>query len=297
MRMMKNMKKKQISTHGRLWTLLCLSVKKFSHINGAQSAGAFAHFAFFSLFPLVVLFVTITSTFIDRNSAETGVIEYVETYIPITGEMQSYIFDTISGVVSARGQASAVAVLMLVWSALQFFATLIVATNEAWGVQAYNWWRLPLKSLLFLAIMVLIVLMGIVLPVLAKMAKDWLFPGNNLISWVYYLGSFFIPMVVVFLGLSLLYRMAPRRPTRFAEVWVAALFATVLLRVVESLFVIYLTHFAALNAIYGAFGGIMALLLWVYLCGCIFIFGACLCAAQAEYHKIPRQTRMKKVKY
>jgi hypothetical protein len=37
-----------------------------------------------------------------------------------------------------------------------------------------------------------------------------------------------------------------------------------------------------LNAIYGAFGRIMALLLRIYLYGCIFIFGACLCAAQAE---------------
>jgi len=36
------------------------------------------------------------------------------------------------------------------------------------------------------------------------------------------------------------------------------------------------------NAIYGTFGGIMALLLWIYISGCIFIFGACLCAAQAE---------------
>jgi len=36
-----------------------------------------------------------------------------------------------------------------------------------------------------------------------------------------------------------------------------------------------------LNAIYGAFGRIMALLLWIYLYGCIFIFGAA-CAAQAE---------------
>lgn len=26
----------------------------------------------------------------------------------------------------------------------------------------------------------------------------------------------------------------------------------------------------------------MALLLWIYLSGCIFIFGACLCAAQAK---------------
>ncbi|WP_370690752.1 hypothetical protein [Methylicorpusculum sp.] len=37
-----------------------------------------------------------------------------------------------------------------------------------------------------------------------------------------------------------------------------------------------------LNAVYGVFGGIMVLPLWIYLFGCIFIFGACLCATQAE---------------
>ena len=45
---------------------------------------------------------------------------------------------------------------------------------------------------------------------------------------------------------------------------------------------IYLKDFATLDAVYGAFGGIMALLLWIYLSGCIFIFGACLSAGQAE---------------
>jgi len=51
----------------------------------------------------------------------------------------------------------------------------------------------------------------------------------------------------------------------------------------QSLFVVcHLTSFAKLNAIYGTFGGIMALLLWIYLCGCILIFGACLCATQAD---------------
>ena len=264
------------------WPVLCLSANKFSEINGTQSAGAFAHYAFFSLFPLVILFATITSAFIDRNSAETAVIEYVQTYIPITGDMQSYIFDTIAGVVKARGKASVMALIMLVWSALQFFSTLITATNEAWDVQAYNWWRLPLKSLFFLAIMVTIVLLGISLPVMTKMAKDWLFPENSLISWAYPLVSFIIPLGVVFIGLALFYKLAPRRNTRFSEVWVSALFATILLRVVQSFFVVYLTRFATLNAIYGTFGGIMALLLWIYLCGCIFIFGACLCTVQAD---------------
>lgn len=107
---------------------------------------------------------------------------------------------------------------------------------------------------------------------------------NDFRNWVYTLGSFFIPLLVVFTSLSLFYRLAPRRTTRFSEVWVAALCATLLLLIAANLFVIYLKDFATLNAVYGAFGGIMALLLWIYLSGGIFIFGACLCAAQADVH-------------
>jgi YihY family inner membrane protein len=139
-----------------------------------------------------------------------------------------------------------------------------------------------MKSLILFCIMAVVVLLGIALPVLATTAKQWLFPVYDFRSWVYSLGSFVIPLLAMFFSLSLFYKFAPRRLTRFAEVWVGALCATVLMRAAESLFAFYLKDFATLNAVYGAFAGIIALLLWIYLSGCIFIFGACLCAAQAE---------------
>jgi Ca2+-transporting ATPase len=267
--------------HG-IGAVLSLAVRKFSRIDGAQWAGAFAFNAFFSLFPLMILLVTIASFVVDREKAVRIVIAYIESFVPISGEMQRHIFDGVAGVITARKQAGAVASLMLVWSALQCFTTLICATNRAWVTPVHNWWRLPLRSLVFLAIMVAAVLLGVGASLLAKMARHWLFPLSDLTSHLYSLGSFFIPVSVVFLSLSLFYRLAPRRPTRFAEVWTAALCATALLQVAETLFVIYLKHFATLSAVYGTLGGIMALLLWIYLSGCILIFGACLCAAQAE---------------
>ena len=266
----------------RVWATLYLAVNEFFRIDGSHWAGAFAFNAFFSLFPLMVLLVTVASFFVDRDRAGKEVIAYMESYVPISGEMQRHIFDTIAGVIKAREQAGAVAFLILAWAALQCFTTLICATNRAWGTAVHNWWRLPLKSLALLGVTAGAVLLGMAVPVLMRMAEGWLFPMHDFRSWVYGLGSSFIPLVVVFFGLSLFYRLAPRRPTRFAEVWVAALGATVLLRGAESLFVIYLKDFATLNAVYGAFGGFMALLLWIYLSGCIFIFGACLCAAQAK---------------
>lgn len=267
-----------------------LAFKKFLRIDGTEWAGGFAYNAFFSLFPLMVLLVTVASAFFDREQAGVQVIAYVEAYVPIEGDMQNYIFDTVEGVIEARGQAGVLAFFILIWVAHKCFTTLISATNRAWGAEAYSWWRLPLKSLILLGIMVLAVLLSIATPTLVKMARELLFPVNDFQSWVYTLGGFFIPWLVVFCGLSVFYKLAPRRRTRFSEVWANALSATVLLFLAQSLFAIYLENFAELNAVYGTFGGIMALLLWIYLSGCIFIFGACLCAAQAE-QRIKRDRR------
>ena len=65
-------------------------------------------------------------------------------------------------------------------------------------------------------------------------------------------------------------------------VWVPALLVTLLLQVCQQLFVLYSTRFTNFNAVYGAFGGVIALMLWTYLSGVIVVFGGCLCAAR--YH-------------
>lgn len=274
----------------RAWRVVGFAGTRFAGIGGTQLAGAFAFNAFFSLFPLMILLVTVVSTFVDREIAGQEVIASLEGYIPMGGEMQQSVASAIAGVITARDKARTVASLALAWTAFQCFATLIVATNRAWGSTAYNWWRLPLKSLILLGSTAGAVLLGMAVPVLMRMARSWLFPAYEYRLWFYGLVSFFIPSVVVFAGLLLFYRFAPSRPTRFVEVWVAALCATVLLRAGENLFIVYLKDYATLNAVYGTFGGIMALLLWIYLSGAVFIFGACLCAGQAELQAPPSET-------
>ena len=144
-----------------------------------------------------------------------------------------------------------------------------------------------MKSLALLGVTAGAALLGMAAPVLARIAEGWVFPGHDFHSGIYGAVTFFIPVLVLFLSLSLFYKLAPRHPTQFAEVWGPALCATILLWAGQSLFAIYLKHFATLNAVYGALGGIMALLFWIYLSGCVFIFGACLCASRAEALRQP----------
>jgi YihY family inner membrane protein len=266
----------------RLWTVICRAVNKFLLIDGLDRAGAFAFNAFFALFPLMILLFTAASFFVDRDKACKAVISYMESYIPASVGLQHHVIETLTGVIKERKQAGGVAFLMLIWVALQCFSTLVSATTRAWGATVYNWWQLPLKSLMLLGTTAGAVLVGMAVPALMRISKSWLFTSPYFRSWTYGIESFLIPLAAVFFGLSMFYRLAPRRPTRFADVWIVALCATVLLRAGESLFIIYLKDFARLNAVYGAFGGIMGLLLWIYVSGCVFIFGACLCASHAE---------------
>ena len=72
------------------------------------------------------------------------------------------------------------------------------------------------------------------------------------------------------MAFSLFYKLAPRRRAgvTFAMVWVPALLVTGAAHLVPAtVSSIYTTHITNFNVIYGAFGGVIALLLWIYLSG------------------------------
>ena len=50
----------------------------------------------------------------------------------------------------------------------------------------------------------------------------------------------------------------------------------------QKLFIFYAGRVTNFNVLYGTFGSVVALLLWIYLTGTVIIAGGCLCAARAE---------------
>jgi YihY family inner membrane protein len=82
--------------------------------------------------------------------------------------------------------------------------------------------------------------------------------------------------------LLLLYKTAPRAHPAFRYVWAPALIVSLLLQALQWGFLAYAKNFMNFNVIYGAFGGAIALLMWIYLSGSVIIFGGCLSAAIAQ---------------
>jgi len=280
----------------RLWIvqrihILWRAVVKYDETDGEQRAASFAYYAFFAMFPLIVLLVTISTNFFGNRAVATDrIMSYIAPYMPLDTKDSKMIVTTIDGVVQSRKSAGFIAFGILAWSALKFFQALVHGVNRAWGTKQYSWWRMPIKNLAMTAILASALLLGTIIPAIFKYVEYFYWTH----SWEVHLDFWFVkplfenvlyplvPLVVLFYGFVMFYKFAPRRRTLLREVWPAALFVTLALEILQRLFILYTRNIGHFNALYGTFGTVVALLLWIYLSGSIIIMGGCLCAAKYE---------------
>ena len=279
----------------RLWfvqrvAIFWRAIVKYNETDGEQRAASFAFYAFFALFPLILIFIT-AGTSLLGNQADTSskIIGYVSQYIPLEKQDSLIIVNTINGFVRSRKSAGFIAFGVLAWTAMKFFQALVHGVNRAWGTKEYSWWRLPIQNLLMTGILGSALLLGIVAPTVLTNISDYYFIHSrklgldfSFVWYVFYVAKPAVPVLVLFYGISMFYKFAPRRRTLFREVWSAALFVTIAQSGLQYLFVLYARNIGHFNAFYGTFGSVVALLLWIYYSGSIIILGGCISAAKYE---------------
>ena len=263
---------------------------KYDETDGEQRAASFAYYAFFALFPLVVLVITVgTMFFKNQDFATEAVTGQLKDHLPVDPDFTDRVIRTIQGVVKSRGQASLIAFGILAWSAIRFFQALVHGVNKAWGTKDYSWWRLPIKNFAMAGILASALLLGTLAPVLLNYTEYYFWRYSNelpvdffLVNNAFKLIRRLLPPLVLFYGFCMFFKFAPRRRTTFREIWAAALFVTFGLGLLQRLFLLYTSSVTNFNALYGTFGSVVALLMWIYLTGSLIIFGGCLAASQYE---------------
>jgi YihY family inner membrane protein len=250
--------------------------QRYGQIDGEQCAASFAYYAFFSLFPLILLLVVVGTFFVpDRLQAARQVVQQVQEYVPLQAKDKAVLVDTVDRAIQNGWRAGILGVLALVWSGLRFFQALVIGVNRAWGFKDYNWWKLPLKNLFMIGILISALMLGLVAPLLFNRLKTVFYLDLNLVVGML---PIILPPAILFYGLLMFYKFAPRRSARFGQVWLAALLATLFLELGQNVFVWYLGAFTSFDALYGVFGTIMGLLLWIYFSGVILLLGGCIAA-------------------
>jgi Ca2+-transporting ATPase len=274
----------------RVGAITWRAAQKFDETDGEQRAASFAYYAFFSMFPLILLLISIGTTFLgSKEEATKNIIDFVTQQLPLEKHDMDTVLATITGVIKSRKSAGFIAFGVLAWTSLRFFQALVRGVNRAWGTKEYSWWRLPIKNLGMLGILTSVLFLGILAPAILNQVEEFSKDHSedvgldfNSVKFLFHGANLLLPLVILYFGMCMFFKYAPRRKTRFVEVWSAALFVTVALEVLQRLFVLYTKNIGNFNALYGTFGSVIALLLWIYLSGSIIIFGGCISAARYE---------------
>jgi membrane protein len=260
------------------WRVFRSAISNTVNHDGIEHAGYLAFLGLLALFPFLVFMVSVIG-FIGQGEAGERLIAEALAVLPehVTAALKPRVVEIISG--PPQGLLT-IAILGAVWTASSAVEGIRTVLNRAYHVTtppAY-WLRRSLsvlQLLIFTAILITAMLALVFLPIVLANIERWL--GIQLIqNEDHDLGRLVIWMacLAIFAAVSYIYYTIPNIKQRFIDVWPGALVVVALWFSSANTFTFYLSHFGQVNLIYGSLGGIIAALLFFYICNVIFIFGA-----------------------
>jgi membrane protein len=244
-------------------------------------AGTLTYFAMMSLFPALLLGVTILGIF-----GQQGLVEQASDYLLENGadpQSAAVVRRALSNVIAASGGALGFALVISIVLALNggsgAFAAAGRAMNVAYGVEETRGFvRRKLTDVgVMLAVIVLFAVVLVAVFLGGQIADDVLgtIGLGSTAAAVWSVGRWPVALLAAMLAYALVYAFAPNVvPRRLVWITPGAAIGVVLWIVLSLAFAIYIRNFSTYGAAYGAFGAAIVMLLWLYLSANAFLFGA-----------------------
>lgn len=236
-------------------------VREFREENITFMAGSIAYSAFVSLLPMLLL-ALLAASVVGGNRLESFVVGMTEQYLTSAG--QDMVLNALQ---QAEGRASfsVFGILVLLWSVLKVFRSLDVAFSSLYHTPGRNSITDQVKD-------GLVVLAGIGVAVaamfLATIAAR-LLPGFPFIETI----SVLFLMVALTIAFLPVYYVFPDVDLEVSDVLPGAVVAAVGWTVLQALFQVYTTY-SSTSDLYGAIGGIILLVTYLYFASIIVLLGA-----------------------
>ncbi|HEY3476411.1 MAG TPA: YihY/virulence factor BrkB family protein [Anaerolineales bacterium] len=276
---------------GNRLSILQNAMKSFTEKQAAQASAGLAYYTFFSIFPLMLVFVAVGSFFLDSQQVFSTVTQFVQQALPISRQV---INENLREILETRGTAGVVSLLILLWAASGMFTNLAYNINLAWP-------RATRRNFLQNRLVGLWMIGGLIGLIVVSLVLSWLttrLPFINKIADASPLDLFLLRLIsavgswlMIFLAFLTLYRWIPtlRVPWR-ATLW-GALIASIAWKMVTTSFSWYLgSGFGQYQLVYGSLGAIVAFLFLIYIISLITLFGAHLSAAIQNWESDRVQT-------
>ena len=256
--------------------LLKRTLKEMNEDDCLGLAAQLAYYFFLALFPAVLFLLAVASFFPIANFID----EAVRALRPIApADVLSFIEDQLRRISNAdSGGILTLGFLGAVWSSSAALVSIISSLNRAYDIdEGRPWWKVRLTAMgltlalaTFLLVSFTLVVAG---PTIAEQAASW-FGLGSAFAWTWKIVQWPIAFFLVSTAIGLVYYFGPDAEQDWVWITPGAVFATVLWIVVSLAFKFYVANFTDYNAMYGAVGAVIVLMLWFYLSALAILAGA-----------------------
>lgn len=241
-------------------------------------AASIAFRVLFALFPLAIV---VTAVF-GLTSAAVGfrpdVIDAIVDQVPLTDDGRR----RLRGLLEETGGIEAVGIVGLaglIWAASGMMSAVRTALNLAWDVEDGRPWLIGKAwDVLFVFAMAPLVVMSVALGLTVRLGQGLMervgLAGGVSEALIGSAAPFVLSLAVVIAA----YRFAPATSPRVVDLIAPSVLVAAAFTLAQALFALYLESFGRYNAIYGSFGVVVAVMLFVYLASLVFLLGAELAA-------------------
>ena len=249
---------------------------EFQADNGMGLAAQLAYYFFLALFP-ALLFLIALASFLPAHDLVTRVVGMLQGVAP--EEVITIVRDQLTNIANGQqGGLLSFGVIAALWSSSAAMVAIIDALNRAYDVEdSRPWWKQRLIAVGLTLGVALFMLVSFALIVVGPQMADWIASRVGLgaaftLTWKILQWPLVFALVATAIGF--IYYFAPDVDQDFVWITPGSLVATVLWMLGSLAFRFYVVNFGSYNETYGAIGGVMVLMLWLYLTGLSIIIGA-----------------------
>jgi membrane protein len=260
------------------WEALKRTVREFSDDNLTDWAAALTYYSILSIFPALIALVSVLGLIGD--SATQPLIDNIGAVAP--GPAKEIFTSAIENLQRSEGAAGVLFVVGLagaLWSASGYVAAFMRASNAIYEVEEGRpiWKTAPVRIGVTIVLLLLLAISGTAVTLTGGLAEEVgavVGVGDTAVM-VWDIAKWPVLLLIVSFMFAILYWAAPNvKHPKFRWVSPGGVLAVVVWVIASAAFAFYVANFGSYNKTYGALGGVIVFLVWLWISNIAVLLGA-----------------------
>ena len=249
---------------------------RFEHDGVSEIGAQLTYYLILSIFPFLIFFLNFLTY---TPLADVDVLERILSAFP--ADTRNILGDLIKEIVSRSSYTLlSIGAIGGIWSSSNGIMSVIKAVNRAYDLEEDRpYWKLRGLSILLTIGLAVIMVISLVIIAFGEVFLNMIFVSYTWPSYIIYkVVQILITLILIGLILAVLYKMAPSIKKgveiKFKDALPGGLIAGFLLIISSIIFSFYINNFGNYSKTYGSIGGIIVLLIWLYISSIVIVVGA-----------------------